>query len=67
MSKGAKNYGAAYQSINLTLSQVLSAPHLIPGHHATVLFEVFNHGPARQFIVTAEDDSGFLLHGKHHR
>ncbi|MCJ8733135.1 hypothetical protein PDJAM_G00219630 [Pangasius djambal] len=46
---------------------VLSAPHLLPGHHSTVLFEVFNHGPARHFIVTAEDDRGFLSHGKHHR
>ncbi|TSK38357.1 von Willebrand factor A domain-containing protein 7 [Bagarius yarrelli] len=46
---------------------VLSADHLLPGHHSTVCFEVFNHGPARQFIVTAEEDQGFLTHGKHHR
>ncbi|KAF5905479.1 von Willebrand factor A domain-containing protein 7-like, partial [Clarias magur] len=46
---------------------VLSAPHLLPGHPSTILFEVFNHGPARHFIVTAEDDRGFLTHGKHHR
>ncbi|XP_046720564.1 von Willebrand factor A domain-containing protein 7 isoform X2 [Silurus meridionalis] len=46
---------------------ILSAPHLLPGHHSTVLFEVFNNGPARHFIVTAEDDRGFLSHGKHHR
>ncbi|KAK2847874.1 hypothetical protein Q7C36_009556 [Tachysurus vachellii] len=46
---------------------VLSTPQLLPGHHSTILFEVFNHGPARHFILTAEDDLGFLSHGKHHR
>ncbi|XP_027017087.2 von Willebrand factor A domain-containing protein 7 isoform X1 [Tachysurus fulvidraco] len=46
---------------------VLSTPQLLPGHHSTILYEVFNHGPARHFILTAEDDLGFLSHGKHHR
>ncbi|KAK3570822.1 hypothetical protein QTP86_027647 [Hemibagrus guttatus] len=50
-----------------SFQKVRSAPHLLPGHHSTILFEVFNHGPARHFTVTAEDDRGFLTHGKHHR
>nr|XP_055030758.1 von Willebrand factor A domain-containing protein 7 [Misgurnus anguillicaudatus]XP_055030759.1 von Willebrand factor A domain-containing protein 7 [Misgurnus anguillicaudatus] len=47
--------------------QVLSAPHLVPGHSSTVLFEVFNHGPSRQFILSAEDDYGYLSHNEKHR
>ncbi|KAI4896696.1 hypothetical protein NFI96_016086 [Prochilodus magdalenae] len=47
--------------------QVLSAPHLLSGHHSTVLFEVFNHGPARWFRMTAEDDHGYLSEVKLHR
>ncbi|XP_015461758.3 von Willebrand factor A domain-containing protein 7 [Astyanax mexicanus] len=39
---------------------VLSAPQLLAGHHSTVLFEVFNHGPARWFTLIAKDDHGYL-------
>ncbi|XP_066540580.1 von Willebrand factor A domain-containing protein 7 [Hoplias malabaricus] len=39
---------------------VLSAPQLLSGHPSLVLFEVFNHGPERQFTLTAEDDCGYL-------
>ncbi|KAL7879064.1 hypothetical protein AOLI_G00100380 [Acnodon oligacanthus] len=46
---------------------VLSAPHLLSGHHSMVLIEVFNHGPARSFTLTAEDDRGYLSDNKHHR
>ncbi|KAJ8368947.1 hypothetical protein SKAU_G00089750 [Synaphobranchus kaupii] len=40
--------------------RVLSAPHLVPGHASTVTFDMWNHGPARQFTLTAADDRGFL-------
>ncbi|XP_072550642.1 von Willebrand factor A domain-containing protein 7 [Salminus brasiliensis] len=43
---------------------VLSAPQLLSGHHSTVLFEVFNHGPARWLTLTAKDDHGYLSDAK---
>ncbi|XP_048836896.1 von Willebrand factor A domain-containing protein 7 isoform X1 [Brienomyrus brachyistius] len=47
--------------------QVLSIPLLIPGETAMVRFDLWNHGPARQFTLTAEDDHGFLLQKGPHR
>ncbi|XP_061072170.1 von Willebrand factor A domain-containing protein 7 isoform X2 [Conger conger] len=47
--------------------QVLSAPHLVPGHTSTVSFDVWNHGPARHFTLTATDDHGFLTQRGPHR
>ncbi|XP_018603910.2 von Willebrand factor A domain-containing protein 7 [Scleropages formosus] len=40
--------------------EVLSAPHLVPGHRAVVRFHVLNHGPARHFKLNTENDRGFL-------
>ncbi|KAM7399629.1 hypothetical protein PAMP_018882 [Pampus punctatissimus] len=40
--------------------QVLSVPHLVPGHSTMVNFDILNHGPARFFNVTAVDDCGYL-------
>ncbi|KAF3693017.1 von Willebrand factor A domain-containing protein 7 Protein G7c Precursor [Channa argus] len=40
--------------------QVLSAPHLVPGHSTVVNFDILNHGPARLFNLTAGDDRGYL-------
>ncbi|XP_071389668.1 von Willebrand factor A domain-containing protein 7-like [Centroberyx affinis] len=40
--------------------QVLSVPRLVPGHSTMVHFDVLNHGPARLFNLTADDDSGYL-------
>ncbi|KAK7906764.1 hypothetical protein WMY93_015376 [Mugilogobius chulae] len=40
--------------------QVSSAPHLVPGHSTIVTFDLLNHGPARLFSLTADDDCGFL-------
>ncbi|XP_041849823.1 von Willebrand factor A domain-containing protein 7 isoform X2 [Melanotaenia boesemani] len=40
--------------------QVLSVPHLAPGHSTKVDFEILNHGPARLFNLTADDDCGYL-------
>ncbi|KAF7652992.1 hypothetical protein LDENG_00089040 [Lucifuga dentata] len=40
--------------------QVLSVPHLVPGHSTMVHFDVLNHGPARLFNLTAVDDRGYL-------
>ncbi|XP_047449813.1 von Willebrand factor A domain-containing protein 7 isoform X2 [Mugil cephalus] len=40
--------------------QVLSAPRLVPGHSTVVNFDILNHGPARLFNLTADDDRGYL-------
>ncbi|XP_056138823.1 von Willebrand factor A domain-containing protein 7 [Lampris incognitus] len=40
--------------------QVLSIPHLVPGHSTMVHFDVLNHGPARLFNLTANDNCGYL-------
>ncbi|KAL2096210.1 hypothetical protein ACEWY4_008358 [Coilia grayii] len=40
--------------------QVLSSSRLVPGHTSSVAFEVWNHGPARSFSLSAEDDHGYL-------
>ncbi|XP_076138630.1 von Willebrand factor A domain-containing protein 7 [Alosa pseudoharengus] len=40
--------------------QVLSSSHLVPGHNTSVAFEVWNHGPARSFSLSAMDDHGYL-------
>ncbi|KAG7470601.1 hypothetical protein MATL_G00115630 [Megalops atlanticus] len=47
--------------------QVLAAPHLVLGRNTTVSFDVWNHGPARHFILTADDDHGFLTQRGPHR
>uniref|UniRef100_A0AAX7V698 von Willebrand factor A domain containing 7 n=1 Tax=Astatotilapia calliptera TaxID=8154 RepID=A0AAX7V698_ASTCA len=41
--------------------QVLSLPDLVPGQSAVVNFEIQNHGAARNFSWTADDDCGYLL------
>ncbi|KAJ7995232.1 hypothetical protein DPEC_G00242400 [Dallia pectoralis] len=40
--------------------QILSVPRLMSGHSATVRFDVQNHGPARHFTLTSDDDRGYL-------
>ncbi|KAM9358829.1 von Willebrand factor A domain-containing protein 7 [Symphorus nematophorus] len=40
--------------------QVLSVPRLVPGHSTMVEFDILNHGPARVFSLTADDDCGYL-------
>ncbi|KAK5868438.1 hypothetical protein PBY51_009454 [Eleginops maclovinus] len=40
--------------------QVLSIPRLVPGHSTMVDFDILNHGPARLFNLTADDDCGYL-------
>ncbi|KAM6933742.1 von Willebrand factor A domain-containing protein 7 [Xenentodon cancila] len=47
--------------------QVLSVPRLVPGHSTTVGFDVLNHGPARLFNLTADDDHGYILMRGPHR
>ncbi|XP_054598867.1 von Willebrand factor A domain-containing protein 7 isoform X2 [Nothobranchius furzeri] len=47
--------------------QTSSAPHLVPGHRTTVDFDILNHGPARLFNLTADDDCGYLLMRGPHR
>ncbi|KAF4101637.1 hypothetical protein G5714_018069 [Onychostoma macrolepis] len=42
--------------------KVHSAPHLLPGHSSTVLFEIINHGPSRHFSLSAKDDHRHLSH-----
>ncbi|XP_076000648.1 von Willebrand factor A domain-containing protein 7 [Genypterus blacodes] len=42
--------------------QVLSTPRLVPGHSTMVHFDILNHGPARLFHLTADDDRGYLHH-----
>ncbi|XP_019905261.2 von Willebrand factor A domain-containing protein 7 [Esox lucius] len=40
--------------------QILSVPRLVSGHSTTVHFDVQNHGPARPFTLTSDDDRGYL-------
>ncbi|RVE64554.1 hypothetical protein OJAV_G00127020 [Oryzias javanicus] len=40
--------------------RVLAVPPLVPGHISTVGFEILNHGPARLFNLTADDDCDYL-------
>ncbi|KAM6945989.1 von Willebrand factor A domain-containing protein 7 [Aplochiton taeniatus] len=40
--------------------QVLSVPRLVPGHSTMVQFDVHNHGPARLFNLSANDDRQYL-------
>ncbi|XP_051253637.1 von Willebrand factor A domain-containing protein 7 [Dicentrarchus labrax] len=40
--------------------QVLSVPRLVPGHSTMVDFDILNHGPARLFNLTADDDCGYV-------
>ncbi|KAL0973413.1 hypothetical protein UPYG_G00203250 [Umbra pygmaea] len=42
--------------------QILSVPRLISGQSTTVGFDVQNHGPARDFTLTTDDDRGYLTH-----
>ncbi|XP_076591759.1 von Willebrand factor A domain-containing protein 7 isoform X1 [Chaetodon auriga] len=47
--------------------QVLPVPRLVPGHSTMVEFDILNHGPARLFSLTADDDCGYLLKRGPHR
>ncbi|XP_070762602.1 von Willebrand factor A domain-containing protein 7 [Enoplosus armatus] len=47
--------------------QVLSVPRLVPGHSTMVEFDILNHGPARLFSLTADDDCGYLHKRGPHR
>ncbi|XP_060901829.1 von Willebrand factor A domain-containing protein 7 isoform X2 [Labrus mixtus] len=47
--------------------QVLSVPCLVPGHSTMVDFDVLNHGPARLFSLTGDDDYGYFQKKGHHR
>ncbi|XP_039987366.1 von Willebrand factor A domain-containing protein 7 [Xiphias gladius] len=40
--------------------QVLSVPRLVPGHSTVVDFDILNHGPARLFSLSMDDDCGYL-------
>ncbi|XP_018554392.1 von Willebrand factor A domain-containing protein 7 [Lates calcarifer] len=40
--------------------QVLSVPRLVPGHSTVVGFNILNHGPARLFNLSIDDDCGYL-------
>ncbi|XP_022616932.1 von Willebrand factor A domain-containing protein 7-like [Seriola dumerili] len=40
--------------------QVLSVPRLVPGHSTIVDFDILNHGPARLFSLSMDDDCGYL-------
>ncbi|XP_067450315.1 von Willebrand factor A domain-containing protein 7 [Thunnus thynnus] len=40
--------------------QVLSTPRLVPGHSTMVDFDILNHGPARLFNLTTDDDCRYL-------
>ncbi|XP_076849338.1 von Willebrand factor A domain-containing protein 7 isoform X2 [Brachyhypopomus gauderio] len=57
------------ETVQPTHVQILvrSAPPLWAGHRTAVFFEVFNHGPARHFTVTAEDDRHYLSETKSYR
>ncbi|KAK5607534.1 hypothetical protein CRENBAI_016813 [Crenichthys baileyi] len=48
------------QPTRVQIEMVLT-PHLVPGHRTVVDFDIFNHGPARLFNLTADDDCGYLL------
>ncbi|XP_028855507.1 LOW QUALITY PROTEIN: von Willebrand factor A domain-containing protein 7-like [Denticeps clupeoides] len=47
--------------------QVLYMPRLVPGHRSAVPFNVWNHGPARTFTLSAEDNRGYLTRMGPHR
>ncbi|XP_074536049.1 von Willebrand factor A domain-containing protein 7 [Halichoeres trimaculatus] len=47
--------------------QVLSHPHLVPGHSTMVDFEILNHGPARLFSLSGHDSDGYFQNKGHHR
>ncbi|KAM9733773.1 von Willebrand factor A domain-containing protein 7 isoform 2-T2 [Menidia menidia] len=47
--------------------QVVSFPRLVPGHSTKVDFDILNHGPARPFDLTADDDCGYLQSRGPHR
>ncbi|XP_033486681.1 von Willebrand factor A domain-containing protein 7 [Epinephelus lanceolatus] len=47
--------------------QLLSVPRLVPGHSTMVDFDILNHGPARLFSLTADDDCGYLHKRGPHR
>ncbi|XP_040901618.1 von Willebrand factor A domain-containing protein 7 [Toxotes jaculatrix] len=40
--------------------QVLSVPRLVPGHSTMVEFNILNHGPARHFSLSINDNCGYL-------
>ncbi|KAK1785333.1 hypothetical protein P4O66_018719, partial [Electrophorus voltai] len=67
--KGNKLERVSAETVQPTHVQILihSAPPLRAGRRTTVVFEVFNHGPARHFTLTAEDDRRYLSHSKRHR
>ncbi|XP_044057175.1 von Willebrand factor A domain-containing protein 7 isoform X2 [Siniperca chuatsi] len=47
--------------------QVLSVPRLVPGHSTMVDVDILNHGPARLFSLTADDNCGYLHRRGPHR
>ncbi|XP_034556682.1 von Willebrand factor A domain-containing protein 7 [Notolabrus celidotus] len=47
--------------------QVLSLPRLVPGHSTMVDFEIMNHGPARLFSLTGDDNYGYFQKKGNHR
>ncbi|KAG7479726.1 hypothetical protein JOB18_033635 [Solea senegalensis] len=47
--------------------QVLPVPRLVPGHSSVVDFSILNHGPARLFSLSMEDDCGYLHNRGPHR
>ncbi|XP_070826960.1 von Willebrand factor A domain-containing protein 7 [Chaetodon trifascialis] len=47
--------------------QVLPVPRLVPGHSTMVDFDILNHGLARLFSLTADDDCGYLQKRGPHR
>ncbi|XP_041797276.1 von Willebrand factor A domain-containing protein 7 [Chelmon rostratus] len=47
--------------------QVSTVPRLVPGHSTMVGFDILNHGPARLFSLSADDDCGYLQKRGPHR
>nr|XP_019950842.1 PREDICTED: von Willebrand factor A domain-containing protein 7-like isoform X1 [Paralichthys olivaceus] len=47
--------------------QILSVPRLVPGHSTMVDFDILNHGPARLFSLSMDDDRGYLHKRGPHR
>ncbi|XP_041651813.1 von Willebrand factor A domain-containing protein 7 [Cheilinus undulatus] len=68
-SRGNKLERASTEMIHPThvQIQVLTAPCLVPGHSTMVEFNILNHGPARLFSLTGEDDFGYFQKKGHHR
>ncbi|KAM4742986.1 von Willebrand factor A domain-containing protein 7 isoform 1-T5 [Anableps anableps] len=68
-SRGNKLERVSTEKIQPTHVQIkmVLTPNLVPGHSTVVDFDIFNHGPAQVFNLTADDDCGYLLMRGPHR